>query len=110
MSNILGTELESKEHLNLPITSSEHSLSQFKSNQQGVYDQLNQLFSEQDKQQKLIHEARDTLGESAESLTDEQIFDLVNEIQYLADTWLEEYEQKIFDGKTLDEVLGLKPK
>ena len=72
---------------------------------QGVYDQLNQFFSEQDKQRKTIDEARQILGESAQSLSDEQVYDLVNEVQFLVDTWIEEYERKIFDGKTLDELI-----
>ncbi|MCL4415908.1 MAG: hypothetical protein M1365_04300 [Actinobacteria bacterium] len=79
----------------------------FQSNQQGVYDQLNQLFNEHDKQQKEILEAREILGDSAKDLTDSQVFDLVNEVQYLVDSWLEEYERKVFDGKTLDELLNL---
>ncbi len=72
---------------------------------QGTYEQINQLFNQQNLQTKTIQEARDILGDSAQSLTDEQVYDLVNEIQYLVDTWLEEYEQKVFDGKTLKEVL-----
>lgn len=84
--------------LNMPIGTTSASL--------GVYDQLNNLFSEQDKQKKTIQEAREILGESASALTDDQVYDLASEIQYLADTWLEEYERTIFDGKTLDETLG----
>lgn len=61
--------------------------------------------SEQDKQRKTIQETREILGESARSLSDEQIYDLKNEIQYLVDTWLEEFEKKIFDGKTLNELI-----
>lgn len=75
--------------------------------QQGTYEQINQLFNEQNSQIRTIQEARDILGESAESLTDEQVYDLVNDIQYLVDTWLEEYEQQVFDGKTLKEVLQI---
>jgi len=74
-------------------------------NPQGVYDQVNQFFSEQDKQRKTIQETREILGESAQSLSDEQIYDLKNEIQYLVDTWLEEFEKSIFDGKTLNELI-----
>lgn len=86
-------------------TTLENSLSNLRANQQNTYDKLNQLFSEQDKKQKTIFEAREILGESAASLTDEQVYDLVNEIQFLTDTWLEEFEQQIFDGKTLNELL-----
>jgi len=74
---------------------------------QGAYDQINQFFSKQDKQNKTITEAREILGESAKDLTDEQVYDLTNEIQYLVDSWLEEYEKEVFDGKTLDELIKI---
>ena len=70
------------------------------------YDKLNQLFSEQDAQRKTIDEARNILGESAQALTDAQVYDLITEVQFLVDSWIKEYEKKIFDGKTLDEFLG----
>lgn len=72
-----------------------------------TYDQLNNFFSTQDLQGKTIQEARETLGEAAQSLSDEQVYDLVNEVQFLVDSWIEEYEKKIFEGKTLDEVVKL---
>lgn len=90
--------------LNLPNLSSGSSF-----NPQGTYDQLNQLFNDQNKQQKDIQEAREILGESAKDLADSQVYDLVNEIQFLVDSWLEEYERKVFDGKTLNELLNLQP-
>ena len=83
--------------------------SDFQSNKQGAYDQINQLFNEQDQQEKTVQEARDILGESAKDLTDSEVYDMVNEVQYLVDTWLEEFERKTFDGKTLNELLGLNP-
>ncbi len=76
-------------------------------NTQGVYDQINGYFNEQDQQRKTVQEGREILGEAAAALTDEQVSDLVNEVQYLVDTWVEEFEQKIFDGKTLNELLQL---
>ena len=74
---------------------------------QGTYEKLNQLFVEQDHQKNATLEAREILGESAKDLSDSQVYDLVNEVQYLVDSWLEEYERRLFDGKTLDEVMGL---
>ena len=85
------------------LTSKEKSF-----NPPGLYDQLNAYLNEQDKQQKTVQETREILGESALKLTDEQVYDLTNEIQYLVDTWVEEFEQEIFDGKTLSELLQLK--
>ena len=75
--------------------------------QQNKYEQLNELFKDRDKQEKTILEAREILGTEAESLSDEQVFDLVSEVQFLVDCWLEEYERQVFNGKSLDELLGV---
>lgn len=75
--------------------------------EQGVYEKLNQILEGQDQQEKTIQEAREILGEAADNLTDEQVYDLANEVQFLVDSWLEEYERKVFDGKSLDELLQL---
>jgi hypothetical protein len=100
--------------LDSPIVSNEdvynlHNLSpSTKEDAQGTYDQINQLFNTKDQQEKSILEAREILGESAKDLTDNQVYDLLNEIQFLVDSWLEEYERNTFEGKTLDELIGLK--
>jgi len=103
------------QHLNSPINGNadisnlHHLMQNPQPNSQGAYDQLNQLFSEQDKQQKDVQEAREILGKTANDLSDSQVFDLLNEIQYLVDSWLEEFERKTFDGKTLNELLNIEP-
>lgn len=94
-----STIIPNKDVFSLP---SDHSF-----NPQGAYDQINQFFSKENQQQKTVQEARDILGESAASLTDEEVYDLANEMQYLVDTWLEEFEKNIFDGKTLKDLLQL---
>ena len=73
---------------------------------QGTYDKLNQFFSDQNQEQRDIVEARQILGDSAIDLTDGQVQGLVNEVQFLVDSWLDEYEKREFDGKSLDEVIG----
>lgn len=93
-----------KNPLNLPNLPSD-----FKSNQQSAYEGINQLFNEQNQQQSTVREARDILGESAKDLTDSEVYDLVNEVQHLVDTWLEEFERNSFDGKTLNELIGINP-
>ena len=65
------------------------------------------MFVEQDQQQTAVKEARGILGETAEDLTDDQVYELVNEVQFLVDTWIEEFEKKVFEGKTLNEMLNL---
>ena len=91
----------------LPTSESSIALEANKPQNLGIYEQINQLLDGQDQQQKTILEAREILGDSANNLSDEQVYDLVNEIQFLVDSWLEEYERKVFDGKSLDELLQL---
>ncbi|HUD45057.1 MAG TPA: hypothetical protein VMR41_05925 [Patescibacteria group bacterium] len=86
--------------------SNSSSISSFQSQGTDTYEKLNEMFSVQDQQRKTILEARDILGESANNLSDEQVFSLVNELQFLVDSWLEEYEKNTFDGKTLNELLN----
>ncbi|MCL4384111.1 hypothetical protein M1116_01530 [Patescibacteria group bacterium] len=76
------------------------------SDQQGIYDQINHLLSSQDQQEKIVKETRNILGVTADILTDSEILDLANEVQYVVDNWLEEFEKQIFEGKTLTELLG----
>lgn len=54
---------------------------------------------------KDLEKARQTLGEIAKNMTDEQLKDDVVKIQYLTETWLDEFERKTFDGQTLAEKI-----
>lgn len=72
-----------------------------------TYDQLNQLFVERDSKQKALIEARNLLGKREEELTDEEVANLASEVQYLVDTWLEEFERNVYGGKTLNEIFNL---
>ncbi len=56
-----------------------------------------------------IAEARKILGKAAEEMTDEEVKNQIACIQCLADSWLDEYERKIFKGKTLNEKLAETP-
>ncbi len=105
------TEIQPLTHNNLTSNQESFNLpnppSEFQTNQQGTYEQINQLFNEQDQKENTVLEAREILGESAKDLTDEQVYELVTEMQFLVDSWLEEYERKVFDGKSLNELLNL---
>ena len=79
----------------------------FKSSQEGAYDQLSNYFSEQDKQGKTVLEAREILSESADNCSDEELYELVTEMQFLVDVWIEDYEKSVFEGKTLKELLRI---
>ncbi|MCL4415708.1 MAG: hypothetical protein M1365_03255 [Actinobacteria bacterium] len=50
--------------------------------------------------------SKEILGDKAKGMTDDEIKRQVASIQFLADSWLDEYERSIFDGKTLNEKLA----
>jgi hypothetical protein len=54
---------------------------------------------------KEILEVRRMLGEAGADLSTQEIKDMLTEIQFLVTSWLDEYEQAIFKGQTLAEVL-----
>ncbi|MBI2012254.1 hypothetical protein HYS91_05820 [Candidatus Daviesbacteria bacterium] len=74
---------------------------------QGTYEKLNELFEDQNSQQRRVQEAREILGDSAKDLTDDQVFELASNVQFLVDIWEEEFEKEVFGGKTLNELLGI---
>ncbi len=53
-----------------------------------------------------LAEAREILGEGAKIMTDDQLRNQVAGMQFLIESWMDEYERSIFDGKTLDEKLS----
>lgn len=57
-------------------------------------------------EQKDIDEAREILGKTAKDLNDDELKDILVEMRYLIECWVDEYERKIFNGKTLNELLG----
>ena len=58
-----------------------------------------------------VQEAKRVLGELASEIPEEDLKNAVTEIHFLAESWLDEFERKAFDGKTLLELLdgGGKP-
>lgn len=57
-------------------------------------------------QESQIEKVKKHLGTLASELSDEQIEELTTKFQYLIDSWLDEFERKTFQGRTLQEVLG----
>lgn len=63
---------------------------------------LNEMFSEQTPEDKTIQRAKEILGDKYSS---EDVKSMVASFEYLIDAWLREYEKKIFNNKTLKEML-----
>ncbi len=75
------------------------------SNRIDVYDKINHFFNESDSDVKAIEQARQILGDDAKTLRTEQIQDLLSNIDYLVNSWIEEFERSVFDGKTFNELI-----
>lgn len=50
-------------------------------------------------------EARKILGDLVKNWPDERLRDEVAGTKYLVETWLDDFERKTFDGKTLSELV-----
>lgn len=66
---------------------------------------LNSILPQQTEETNVIRTKR-LLGETAKSFTDEHIECIVAEFQFLINAWLDEFEQEVFNGMTLKEVLN----
>ena len=70
-----------------------------------IGESLNALFPEQQREEKTIQKAKNILGDLTKEFTHDQLRDVISEIQYLTDSWLDDFERKIFKGLTLNELL-----
>lgn len=66
---------------------------------------LDELFPEQKFDDKDVQKAKEILGALTSEFTAEQLKGTIIEIQYLAESWLDDLERDIFQGLTLKEVL-----
>lgn len=69
-----------------------------------IDEALRAIFPTQTEETQL-QKARRTLGGSANGLSDEELETYLTEFQHLIDYWLNTFEQQLFDGKTLQQVL-----
>lgn len=72
---------------------------------QSLQESLDNLFPEQHYEEKDIQKAKEILGELSNEFTPEQLKGALIEIEYLAQSWLDDLERDIFKGLTLKEVL-----
>lgn len=70
-----------------------------------IISSLNELFPEQLYEEKSVQKTKEILGLLVQKFSQEQLKDLTVEIQYLATSWLDDFEREIFNGLTLKELL-----
>ena len=66
---------------------------------------IQEMFPEQEFEDKSIQKAKIILGDLAQEFSKEDLRDLVAQIEYLAESWLDDFEREVFSGKTLNELL-----
>ena len=71
-------------------------------NSNNLISALNTMFPEQIHEDKTLQRAKEILGKNYST---EEVKSLIASFEYLINNWLEEYEKKIFDNKTVKEIL-----
>ncbi len=66
---------------------------------------IQDLFPEQEYEEKNIQLAKKSLGTLSAEFSREQLKNLITEVQFLTESWLDEFERQIFKGLTLQELL-----
>ncbi len=66
---------------------------------------IQDLFPEQEYEEKNIQLAKKSLGALSVEFSPEQLKNLIAEVQFLTESWLDEFERQIFKGLTLQELL-----
>lgn len=84
------------ESLNLPSTAE---------TSKSINESLNEMFPEQQRDEKELKQAKEILGGLAAAYTPEQLKDAITEVKFLAETWLDDFEREVFQGRTLKELL-----
>lgn len=69
-----------------------------------IIKSLDEIFPEQQYEKKL-RKAKQILGPIAVEYSADQLRDLITEIQFLCDSWLDDFERKIFNGLTLSQLI-----
>jgi hypothetical protein len=103
LPTLIGREAITNEST-VKIISDKKVQNPFLNPQQNLEQTLNSIFPNSREENKL-ERARVILGEAAKDQTDEELKIFVTEIQYLIDTWLDIFEQEVFGGLTLKQLL-----
>ena len=74
---------------------------------EGIYEQVNYYFQNQDLDLRNIDFIRSILGETSSQIDDFELSNYATEVQCLVDEWADEFEKQLFD-QPLQQLLGIK--
>lgn len=70
-----------------------------------ISQSLNELFPEQEIENRNFKKTKEILGTLANEFSEAELRDVIAQVEYLAESWVDDFERDIFGGLTLKEVL-----
>jgi len=69
-----------------------------------IDDALAALFPTTEQDSRLL-KARRIMGDEVAGISDQDLENYLSQLEFLLNSWLDEYERQVFDGRTLGKVI-----
>jgi hypothetical protein len=70
-----------------------------------ITESLDVMFPEQKRQDKDLLKAKEALGELAKEFTEVELKEVITDVDFIVESWLDDFERELFKGKTMQELL-----
>ena len=70
-----------------------------------ITESLDVMFPEQKRQDKDVLKAKEALGELAKEFTELELKEVITDVDFMVESWLDDFERELFKGKTMQELL-----
>jgi len=87
------------------VSAVNNSALNFNSSQHSSLEYALETIFPEPKEETQLQKARRILGDIALDMGDDELIGCLAQFQFLLNSWLDDYEKQIFDGKTLDQLL-----
>jgi len=104
MSAIIASKVKTKHFAYFPIEKKVTEVNPVSTHVKTLEKALTNIFPEKEEETR-IQKARLIMGDDVKELSDEDLDVFLTEFQYLINSWLDEYEKRVFNNKTLKEQL-----
>lgn len=70
-----------------------------------ISESLDVMFPEQKRQDKDVIKAKEALGELSKQFSEVELKEVITDIDFIVESWLDDFERDLFKGKTMKELL-----
>jgi len=70
-----------------------------------ITESLDVMFPEQKRQDKDLFKAKEALGELAKQFSEVELKEIITDVDFIVESWLDYFERDLFKGKTMKELL-----